>query len=71
MFAAIADANSKVDDAAKKTAWQQVNRDIASKYLPAIPLWYAPPSLVATKKVSGLVPSPLTDERFNTVSVTK
>ena len=33
------------------------------------PIWYAPPSLVAAKKVSGLVPSPLTDERFNTVSV--
>jgi peptide/nickel transport system substrate-binding protein len=69
MFAEIADANSKVDDAAKKAAWQQVNRDIASKYLPAVPIWHAPPSLVAAKKVSGLVASPLTDERFNTVSV--
>jgi peptide/nickel transport system substrate-binding protein len=69
MFAAIADANSKVDDAAKKAAWQQVNKDIASKWMPAVPIWYAPPSLVTAKKVSGLVPSPLTDERFNTVSV--
>ncbi len=69
MFAAIADANAKVDEAAKKAAWQQVNRDIASKYLPAVPIWHAPPSLVAAKNVSGLVASPLTDERFNTVSV--
>jgi peptide/nickel transport system substrate-binding protein len=71
MFTAIANANAQVDETAKKAAWQQVNRDIAAKYLPAVPIWFAPPSLATTTKVSGMVPSPLTDERFNTVSVSK
>jgi peptide/nickel transport system substrate-binding protein len=71
MFRAIAQANAEVDDAKKKAAWQQVNRDVAAKWLPAVPIWFAPPPLVTSKKVSGLVPSPLTDERFNTVSVSK
>jgi peptide/nickel transport system substrate-binding protein len=71
MFAAIAAANSEVDDAKKAAAWQQVNRDVMSKWLPAIPIWHAPPAIVSSSKVSGLIASPLTDERFNTVSVTK
>jgi peptide/nickel transport system substrate-binding protein len=70
MFAAIAKADETVDDAAKKAAWEQVNRDIAAKWLPAVPIWHAPPAIVVSKDVQGLVASPLTDERFNTVSVT-
>ncbi|WP_213455359.1 ABC transporter substrate-binding protein [Rhizomonospora bruguierae] len=69
MFAAIAGADGTVDEAGKKTAWEQVNRDVASKWLPAIPIWHAPPSIVVTKNVKGLIASPLTDERFNTVSL--
>ncbi|MCW3843477.1 ABC transporter substrate-binding protein [Micromonospora yasonensis] len=69
MFAAIAKADGTVDEAGKKAAWEQVNRDIASKWLPAVPVWHAPPAIVVTKDVKGLVASPLTDERFNTVSV--
>jgi peptide/nickel transport system substrate-binding protein len=71
MFAAIAKADATVDLEQKKAAWQQVNRDIAAKWLPAIPVWHAPPALVVTKDVSGLNASPLTDERFHTVSVSK
>ncbi|MEV1286087.1 ABC transporter substrate-binding protein [Micromonospora sp. NPDC049679] len=69
MFAAISAADAKVDEAEKKAAWQQVNKDIATKWLPAVPVWHAPPAIVVTKDVKGLVASPLTDERFNTVSV--
>ena len=69
MFTAISAADGTVDEAAKRTAWEQVNRDIAAKWLPAIPVWHAPPAIVVTAKVQGLVASPLTDERFNTVSV--
>ena len=69
MFDAITKADGTVDDAGKKAAWEQVNRDIAAKWLPAIPIWHAPPAIVVGKNVKGLVPSPLTDERFNTVSV--
>ncbi|MFC8846493.1 MULTISPECIES: ABC transporter substrate-binding protein [unclassified Micromonospora] len=71
MFEAIAKADATVDQTAKKAAWEQVNRDIASKWLPAVPVWHAPPAIVVTKDVEGLVASPLTDERFNTVSVKK
>lgn len=69
MFAAIGKADGTVDEAGKKAAWEQVNRDIAAKWLPAVPVWHAPPAIVVTKDVKGLVASPLTDERFNTVSV--
>ncbi|GAA2895973.1 ABC transporter substrate-binding protein [Actinoplanes cyaneus] len=71
MFSAIDKADATVDQAAKKTAFEQVNRDLASKWLPAVPIWHAPPALVTTKNVQGLVPSPLTGEQFNTVSISK
>jgi len=66
MFAAIAAANSEVDDAKKKGLWQTANKKVMD-LLPAVPLWHAPPAIVTTKKITGLVASPLTDERFNTV----
>ncbi|MEV4758910.1 ABC transporter substrate-binding protein [Micromonospora sp. NPDC049559] len=69
MFDAISKADATVDDAAKKAAWEQVNRDLMSKWLPAVPIWNAPPAIVVTKDVKGLVPSPLTAEEFNTVTV--
>ncbi|MFD2766747.1 ABC transporter substrate-binding protein [Micromonospora eburnea] len=69
MFEAITKADGTVDEAGKKAAWEQVNRDIAAKWLPAVPVWHAPPAIVVTKDVKGLVASPLTDERFDTVSV--
>jgi peptide/nickel transport system substrate-binding protein len=68
MFAVIAAANAEVDDAKKKQLWQQANRDVMAKYLPALPIWHSPPAIVTSKKVTGLIASPLTDERFNTVS---
>ncbi len=67
MFTQIAAASSEVDDAKKKALWQQVNRDVMAKYLPAVPIWHSPPAIVTSKKISGLVPCPGTDERFNTV----
>ncbi|MDQ1656984.1 MAG: peptide/nickel transport system substrate-binding protein, partial [Cryptosporangiaceae bacterium] len=50
---------------------QQTNRDIMSKYLPAIPISHSPAAMATSSKVAGLVTSPLTDERFDTVSVSK
>jgi peptide/nickel transport system substrate-binding protein len=37
--------------------------------LPAVPLSSSPPAIVVRNGVNGLIPSPLTDERFLTVSV--
>jgi peptide/nickel transport system substrate-binding protein len=64
MFAAIAAADAKTNPEEKKAAYEQVNRDIMSKWLPAIPISHSPPALVVSDKVEGLIPSPLTDERF-------
>ncbi len=69
MFAAIAAANSIVDAEEKEAAWQQVNRDLLSQWLPAIPISHSPPAIVVASNVSGLVPSPLTQEEFSTVVV--
>ncbi|MEU4561830.1 ABC transporter substrate-binding protein [Actinoplanes sp. NPDC023936] len=71
MFTAIGKADATVDQGAKRTAFEQVNRDLAAKWLPAVPIWHAPPAIVTTKEVEGLVPSPLTAEEFDTVTLTK
>ncbi|QQQ76664.1 ABC transporter substrate-binding protein [Saccharothrix sp. 6-C] len=68
MFDAIAAADGVVDQTKHADAYKQVSRDIMSKYLPAIPVSHSPPAIVVSSKISGLVPSPLTDERFDTVS---
>lgn len=56
-------ADAVVDPAQRKAAFEQVNRDIMA-YLPAVPLTSSPPALVVRDNISGIVPSPLTDERF-------
>jgi peptide/nickel transport system substrate-binding protein len=68
LFAEMADADGKVDQAQHAAAYQQVSRDLMSKYLPAIPLSNSPPAFVVNKKIHDLVPSPLTDERWGPVS---
>ena len=40
-----------------------------AKYLPAVPISHSPPAIVVQPKVQGLIASPLTDERFDTVTV--
>jgi peptide/nickel transport system substrate-binding protein len=68
LFSELAAADATPDPAAHAAAYEQANRDIMAKYLPAVPLSSSPPAIVVRSNISGLVPSPLTDERFNTVS---
>jgi peptide/nickel transport system substrate-binding protein len=68
LFQALSAADSTVDPAAHAAAYEQVNKDIMAKFLPAIPVSHSPPAIVVGENIKGLVPSPLTDERFNTVS---
>jgi peptide/nickel transport system substrate-binding protein len=68
LFDELAAADATVDPTAHADAYKQVNKDIMSKYLPAVPVSHSPPAIVVSGKVSGLVASPLTDERFDTVS---
>jgi peptide/nickel transport system substrate-binding protein len=64
----IAQADATVDPAAHEAAYQEVNRVIMEQ-LPGVPLSSSPPAIVVREGVEGLIPSPLTDERFLTVSV--
>ena len=68
LFDELTKADGTPDPAAHAAAYQQVNRDIMAKFLPAVPLSSGPPAIVVRSNITGLVPSPLTDERFNTVS---
>ncbi|MCW0216338.1 MAG: ABC transporter substrate-binding protein [Pseudonocardia sp.] len=68
MYAALAAADATPDPAAHAAAYEQVNRDIMAKYLPAVPISSSPPAIVVRSNIQGLVPSPLTDERFYSVS---
>lgn len=69
LFDAIAAADATLEPAAHAAAYEDVNRAIMEQYLPAVPVSSSPPALVVREGVSGLVPSPLTDERFAPVSV--
>jgi peptide/nickel transport system substrate-binding protein len=64
----IARADATVGEAEHEAAYQQVNKTIMDS-LPGVPLSSSPPAIVVREGVEGLIPSPLTDERFLTVSV--
>jgi peptide/nickel transport system substrate-binding protein len=64
----IAKADATVGEEAHAAAYQDVNRVIMEQ-LPGVPLSSSPPAIVVRQGVNGLIPSPLTDERFLTVSV--
>jgi peptide/nickel transport system substrate-binding protein len=68
LFREIAAADAEPDAAKRAQMYEQVNRDIMNKYLPAVPISHSPPAIVVRSNVNGLIPSPLTDERFATVT---
>ncbi|NKQ55331.1 ABC transporter substrate-binding protein [Amycolatopsis sp. K13G38] len=67
IFDALSNADKQVDPGAKAKAYEQASV-LISQYVPAVPLTSSPPAIVVKKNVNGLVASPLTDERFYTVS---
>jgi peptide/nickel transport system substrate-binding protein len=62
-------ADSEPDDTKRKGMYEDLNKKLKAEYLPAIPISHSPPAIVVAENVSGLVASPLTDERFDTVSL--
>ncbi|GAB1515011.1 ABC transporter substrate-binding protein [Actinophytocola sp. KF-1] len=62
-------ADSEPDAEKRKGMYEELNKKLKAEYLPAVPISHSPPALVVAKNVKGLVPSPLTDERFDTVSL--
>jgi peptide/nickel transport system substrate-binding protein len=62
-------ADAIVDEAARKAAYEELNKQIAQEYIPGLPISHSPPALVVSSKVQGLVASPLTAEMFDQVTV--
>ena len=58
------------DAAAQKAKYEEINKMIAD-FVPGVPLTHAPPSLAFGKGVQGYVPSPVQDEVWNGVTITK
>ena len=67
VFSALSNADSQVTPDAKKTAYEQASV-LISQYVPAIPLTSSPPAIVVKSNIHNLIPTPLTDERFYTVT---
>ena len=58
-----------MDVTEREAAYKKINQQIAEEYLPGLPISHSPPALVVSGNVEGLVPSPLTAEMFDTVTV--
>jgi peptide/nickel transport system substrate-binding protein len=61
--------DAEPDAAEREQMYKELNRKIVEEYLPAVPISHSPPALVTSKKVQNLIPSPLTAEDFNTVTL--
>jgi len=64
----LAAADSEPDAATRTGMYEELNKQIAAEYVPGVPLAHNPAAIVVASNVQGLVPSPLTDERFVSVS---
>jgi peptide/nickel transport system substrate-binding protein len=62
-------ADGILDEAERTAAYEELNARIMEEWLPGLPLSHSPPAIVVSDDVSGLVPSPLTAERFDTIEV--
>ena len=70
LFKALKDARGLGDAAAQKAKYEEINKMI-SEFVPGVPLTHGPPSLAFAKGVQGYVPSPVQDEVWNVVTITK
>jgi peptide/nickel transport system substrate-binding protein len=70
VFAKLAEADAEPDADTRTELYEEANR-LIMEYLPAVPISHSPPALVVAENVQGLVPSPLTDEDFATVSISE
>ncbi len=70
LFKALADARELPTREQQVPAYKQINADIA-EFVPGIPLAHPAPSLAFAKGVQGYVASPVQDEVWNNVTVTR
>lgn len=64
----LAKATAEPDEAKRTKMYEELNKKIMEEYLPAVPVSHSPPALVLKKDIKGIVPSPLTDEKFGPAS---
>lgn len=69
LFAKFAAADKEADAAARFALYKDLNKTLLD-FLPGLPLAHGPNSLVLAKNVTGVKPSPLTDERYYTAEYT-
>jgi peptide/nickel transport system substrate-binding protein len=62
-------ADAIVEEGERATAFEEINSQIMEDYLPGVPISHSPPALVVGPDVEGVIPSPLTAEEFDTVSI--
>ncbi len=62
-------ADAIVDEGERSAAFEEINAQIMEEYMPGVPISHSPPALVVGPDVEGVIPSPLTAEEFDTVSV--
>jgi len=67
LFQQLSAAAAEPDADKREALYQEAMRAIM-EYLPAIPISHSPPAIAVGPNVEGLEPSPLTAERFDTVS---
>jgi peptide/nickel transport system substrate-binding protein len=65
----LAAADAIVDEGERAAAFEEINQQIMEEYLPGLPISHSPPALVVGPDVDGVIPSPLTAEEFDTVTV--
>ena len=63
-------ADAEPDQATRDQMYVELNKQLVGEYLPAIPISHSPPALVLGPNVQGVTASPLTDEKFNNVTIT-
>jgi len=69
LTAALKAADSQPDATKRNQMYVDLNKKLMGEWLPAIPISHSPPALVLSSKVQGITPSPLTDEKFNAVTI--
>jgi peptide/nickel transport system substrate-binding protein len=63
LFAQFKDADGTADQAQRVEKYKALNAAIA-EFAPGVPISHSPPAIVFGKGLTGITPSPLTDERF-------
>jgi peptide/nickel transport system substrate-binding protein len=68
IFKALAAADAEPDPSTRTEKYQEANR-LIMEYLPGVPISSSPPALAVSSDVDGLVPSPVSAEKFAPVTI--